>query len=222
MQMVSIGAAGVAALLVTSALTVVGADAGNVGADAGSMKPASCARCSKPPDGWAPIALVAADASCPAGSRRTETGVLFEGVRSTGKTRACTCSAPATNPCFVDKHEPITARTGGNGPVQRHDSGRHRQELPLLGDPEPARMRARRGDASHEGRDPSGRTAHHMLLPMTHAGAQREPLARVVDSQTVNVVPSSTTLSTSIRPPIRFTMSLEIDRPRPVPAGLVV
>lgn len=57
---------------------------------------------------------------------------------------------------------------------------------------------------------------------MTYAGGQREPLALVVDSHTVNVVPSSTTLSTSMRPPILLTMSLEIDKPRPVPAGLVV
>jgi hypothetical protein len=112
----TIAAAGVAALLVACGLTVVGAGAGNVGEDAGGVRPASCARCAKPPDGWAPIALIAADASCPPGSSRTETGVLLEGVRSTGTTCACTCGAPAKNPCFVDDPHPVIARMGGNGP----------------------------------------------------------------------------------------------------------
>lgn len=118
----AVAAAGITVLLAACGLTVVGedganvgADAGDVGADAGGVRPASCARCAKPPDGWAPIALVAADASCPGGSSPAEMGVLFENVRSTGTTCACTCGDPVKNPCFREGVLRLSARLGGSG-----------------------------------------------------------------------------------------------------------
>lgn len=132
----ALASAGLAALLLACGLTVVGeaggapsSDAGGTGTDAsggtdaGDVRPSSCERCATPADGWAPIALVAADAPCPSGSSRDDgLGVLLEGVRSTGTTCECTCGAPTTNPCHRDGTHQIFARVGGNGPCDQGGS----------------------------------------------------------------------------------------------------